>query len=121
MNSQIDEKHGKLHTLNRRVGLFLRAGTILSLLLFLSGLIIFIMSGTPHMVALTPASSIIPGLLLLNPVALVTAGLIVILIMPLVILLTSLAHFITTRETTPVVVCIVLLVMMAASYVLVLK
>ena len=100
MNSQIDEKHEKLHTLNRRVGLFLRAGTIVSLLLFLAGLIIFIVSGTPHMVALTPSSSII---------------------MPLVILITSLAHFIVTRETKPVVVCIVLLVMLAASYVLVLK
>jgi hypothetical protein len=41
--------------------------------------------------------------------------------MPLVILITSLAHFIVTRETKPVVVCIVLLVMLAASYVLVLK
>jgi hypothetical protein len=41
--------------------------------------------------------------------------------MPLVILITALAHFIVTRETRPGVVCIVLLVMLAASYVLVLK
>jgi uncharacterized membrane protein len=121
MDSQINEKHEKLHTLNRRVGLFLRAGTILSLVLFLAGLIIFIVSGTPHMVALTPASSIIHDLMLLNPAALVTAGLIVILVMPLVILITSLAHFIMTRETRPVIVCVVLLVMLAASYVLILK
>jgi uncharacterized membrane protein len=121
MNSRIDEKHEKLHTLNRRVGLFLRAGTIVSLVLFLAGLIIFIVSGTPHMVALTPISSIIHDLLILNPASLVTAGLIIILIMPLVILITALAHFIVTRETRPGVVCIVLLVMLAASYVLVLK
>ena len=121
MNSRIDDKHEKLHTLNRRVGLFLRAGTILSLVLFLAGLIIFIVSGAPHMVALTPASSIIHDLLLLNPAALVTSGLITILLMPPVILITSLAHFITTREIRPVIVCIVLLVMLAASYVSILK
>jgi uncharacterized membrane protein len=121
MISKIDERHKKLHALNRRVALFLRIGTVLSLVLFLAGLVLFLVGGTPHMVGLTPAASLIHDLLMLSPAALITAGLIVIMVMPLVILVTSFVHFIMTRETRPMIVCIVLLVMLAASYALVLK
>ena len=121
MIEKIDERHKKLHALNRRVSVFLRAGTALSLLLLLSGLVMYFVTGTPHAASLIPLPALLSGLLTLSPAALVTAGLVVILAMPPFILLISFAHFIATRETKPVIVCIVLLVMLAASYISVLK
>jgi uncharacterized membrane protein len=121
MECQMDSHHEKLHRANRRISLALRTGTGVSLLLIVSGLILFFLSGAPRTAALTPLTSLAPGLAALNPAAFITAGLIVILLMPAVILVLSLAHFLAERERQPVIVCIVLLVMLAASLILILK
>ncbi|MEI6185907.1 MAG: DUF1634 domain-containing protein [Dehalococcoidia bacterium] len=121
MQCQLDSRHEKLHRLNRRIGLVLRAGIVASLLLIAGGLILFYFSGAPHTAALTPLTTLVPGLMALNPAAFITAGLIVILLMPVAVLIMSLTHFIVARERQPVIVCIVLLVMLAASLILILK
>jgi uncharacterized membrane protein len=121
MVNEIDRRHEKLHGLNQRVGLVLSIGTILSLLLMAAGLVLFIVTGIPQITSLTPTESLIHDLLILSPAALVTLGFFLIMLMPVVILLTSLAHFIITRETKPVIVCIVLILLLSASYILVLK
>jgi uncharacterized membrane protein len=121
MEYQLDSRHEKLHRLNRRLSQALRAGIATSLLLIAGGLILFFFSGAPHTVALTPVKSLAPGLAALNPAAFITSGLIVILLMPVAVLIMSLAHFIAARERRPVIVCIVLLVMLAASLILILK
>jgi uncharacterized membrane protein len=121
MKAELNEQHRKRHELNRRVGTFLRVGIIISLLLLVSGLIMFLVKGGPHMVNLTPAPALITDLLTLSPSAFVTAGLFVILLMPPGILLISFAHFIATRNTRPIIVCIVLLAMLVLSYISVLK
>ena len=121
MEYRIDSRHEKLHSLNRRISLALRAGIAASLLLIASGLILFFFSGAPHTVTLTPVTSLVPGLAALNPAAFITTGLIIILLMPIAVLIMSLTHFLATRERRPVIVCIVLLVMLAASLILILK
>jgi len=121
MECQFDRRHEKLHGLNRRISLTLRAGIVVSLLLVTTGLILFFINGAPHTVELTPVISLAPGLAGLNPAAYITAGLIVILLLPAAMLVLSFAHFIAERERQPVIVCIVLLVMLASSLVLILK
>ena len=119
--SQSDSRHEKLHGINRSISLILRAGIAVSLLLVAGGLILFFTRGTPHTAVLTPLAALAPGLATLDPAALITAGLIVILLLPLAVLAMSLTYFILTREKQPVIVCIVLLVMLASSLILILK
>ncbi|MBN1374690.1 MAG: DUF1634 domain-containing protein [Dehalococcoidia bacterium] len=121
MDSGMNKLPEKLDTLNRRVGLVLRAGTILSLLLMAAGMVLFLITGTAGMTALTPLTSLFPDLLLLSPTALVTLGLYLILLMPAVILFTSLYHFIVKHEKLPVILCLLLIIMLAISYILALK
>ena len=117
----INNPHAKLQSLNKRVSLALRIGIGIGLALVVAGIVISIIVNTPHMSGLTPLLSLIPDLLKLSPAAFVTAGLYIILLLPAVILITSFAHFITTREKQPLIVCVVLVLMLAASYVLLLK
>ncbi|MGA9048585.1 MAG: DUF1634 domain-containing protein [Dehalococcoidia bacterium] len=117
----VDGTPTKLQSLNKRVGLALRIGIGVALVLVLTGIVISVIINTPHMSGLTPLLSLIPDLLKLSPAAFVTTGLIIILLLPAVILITSFAHFIETREKQPLIVCVILVLMMAASYVLLLK
>lgn len=121
MECQLDSQHEKLHGLNRRIGLILRIGIVLSLVLISAGLVMFAVAGASHLAPLTPLSSLLTEIATLNPAALVTAGLDIILLMPVAILLLSLAHFIAIRERQPVITCIALLILLAASFILILK
>lgn len=121
MECPLDSRHEMLHRHNRRISLVLRVGTIASLLLIAAGLVLFFISGAPHTAALTPVISLPAGLAALDPSAFVTAGLVLMLLLPVAILLLSLAHFAAERERKPVIVCIVLLMLLAASLILILK
>ena len=121
MECQFDSHHEKLHGLNRRISLTLRAGIVVSLLLITAGLTLFFISGAPHAAELTPVTSLAPGLAGLDPASFITAGLIIILLLPAAILVLSFAHFIAERERQPMIVCIVLLVMLSSSLILILK
>jgi uncharacterized membrane protein len=121
MECPLDSSHENLHRLNRRIGLALRVGIVISLLLIAGGLILFFFSGAPHTATLTPVTSLAYGLAAFNPSAFITVGLIVILLLPTAILIISLAHFIAEQERQPIIVCIVLLVMLASSLILILK
>ncbi len=121
MECQLDSRHEKLHGLNRRISLALRAGTVFSLLLIAAGLILFFISGAPHTAMLTPIVTLVPGVISLDPSAFITIGLILMLLLPVVILILSLAHFIAEREKQPIIVCIVLIAMLASSLILILK
>jgi len=121
MECQYDSRHEKLHRLNRRISLVLRWGIAVSLVLIVCGLIIFLVSGAPHTSPLLPLPSLINGFASLDPAAFISVGVILILLLPAVMLILSLAYFAAVRERQPVIVCIVLLIMLAASLILVLK
>jgi hypothetical protein len=42
-------------------------------------------------------------------------------LLPIVIIITSLAHFITMRERNPIIVCVILLAMLAVSFIFIVK
>ncbi len=121
MECQYDSRHEKLHRLNRRISQVLRWGIAVSLVLIVCGLIIFPVSGAPHTSPLLPLPSLINGFASLNPAAFITAGVVLILLLPVAMLILSLTYFAAVRERQPVIVCIVLLIMLAASLILVLK
>lgn len=121
MEHRFDTRHEKLHRLNRRISLVLRAGIAVSLILIACGLIIFLVSGAPHTSPMLPLPSLVDGFAALNPAAFITAGVVLILLLPVAMLILSLAYFAAVKERQPVIVCIVLLIMLAASLILVLK
>jgi uncharacterized membrane protein len=117
----VNELKDRFEGLNRRVSLLLQVTISISLILIAGGLVIHLFTGEPLITGLTPVTLLITGFLELDAAAYITAGFIIMLLMPLMILITAFIHFISTRETKPLVVCIVLLLMLAASYVLILK
>ena len=119
MDTQTDRLHYELLKLDRQVGIMLRICIVISIVLILIGLVMFILQGGSISTGLMPISSLHTELVKLNPVAFVTAGIIIILLMPVFIILTSFVHFIVMRERKPILVCIVLLVMLAASFIFV--
>jgi uncharacterized membrane protein len=110
-----------LQLLHSRLGRYLQIMIVFSLLFVVAGLLIVSVKESPHTAALTPIASLGTGIVALDGAAFVTAGLYIILLMPLMILLTSFAHFLSKREKRSVIVCIALIIMLIASYVLILK
>jgi uncharacterized membrane protein len=110
-----------LERLNRLVGRFLQIMILFSLLFVAAGLLIFALKAGTHAAVLTPAAALPAGIAAFDGAAFVTAGLYIILLMPLVILITSFTHFISASDKKPVIVCAVLLAMLVTSYVLILK
>ena len=119
MEVQIDQKHRKLHSLNRAISIILRMMTAVCLLLILTGLVMYIVTGAAHAVEITPLSQLLGGLFSFGPASFITLGLIVMLLMPPAILLASLAYFAAVKDSRPLIVCIVLVILLAASYILV--
>ncbi|MCX6035388.1 MAG: DUF1634 domain-containing protein [Chloroflexi bacterium] len=117
MQSQTDKLHHELQSLDRQVGLMLRICIVLSLLLIIAGLIMFIVQGGQTMTGLTPVSSLPDDIIRLDPAAFITAGLIIILLMPVLIVLTSFAHFIVLKERKAIIVCVILIIMLALSFI----
>ncbi len=121
MECQFDSRHEKLHRLNRRISLVLRWGIAASLVLIVSGLILFFVSRAPHTSPMLPLHLLINGFIALDPAAFITLGVIFILLLPAITLILSLTYFSAVRERQPAIVCIVLLIMLAFSLILVLK
>jgi len=117
MPEQIDKFHYEVQRLNSRVGRTLRVCIAISLLLIIAGLIMFIIQGGEAMTGLTPVSSLPQELMRLNPASFITAGLLLILFMPALIICMSFAHFIALKERRAVIVCLILIIMLALSFI----
>ena len=121
MHTQTDKLHRELQALNRRVSILLRICVVISIVTILAGLIMFNIKGGSPMAGLTPISTLPSEIAQLNPAAFITAGLILILLMPVAIIIASFAHFVATKERNPIIVCSILLIMLAASYIFIVK
>ena len=119
MEVQIDQKHRKLHSLNRLISTILRVMTAVCLLLILTGMVMYIATGAAHAIEITPLSQLLGSVAAFGPAGFITLGLIVMLLMPPAILLASLAYFAAVRDSKPLIVCIILVILLAASYILV--
>ena len=116
-----DSLHIALRALNHRVGILLRAGIIVSLALTAAGIVMYALKGGASSTALTSLSLIPSGLVQLDAAAFITAGLFIILLLPIAIIVFSLVHFIQMRERNPIIVCAILLAMLAASFIFIVK
>lgn len=121
MKERFDPKHLKLHRLNRLISILLRIMTPASLLLIFAGLVIYFVTGERIIVEITPLSILLSSLLSFNPAGFITAGLIIMLLMPPAILIISLAHFAIEKESKPLIVCALLLGILLTTYILALK
>ena len=121
MDKQTDRLHYELLKLDRQVGIMLRICIVISIVLILIGMVMFILQGGSISAGFVPVSLLYAELLKLNPVAFVTTAIIIILLMPVFIILTSFTHFIIMRERKPILICIMLLVMLAASFIFIWK
>ena len=119
MNVVIDNQHEKLHRLNRRIGLTLRIMTAACLILLLAGMVMYLVSGASHPIEITPFSVLFENLLTLSPAGIITAGLIIMLLMPPVVLAMSLAYFIAEKDVKPIIICLALVLMLAISCILI--
>ena len=116
-----DRQHAELRRLNSRVSILLRICTFAGLLLVLAGLILSAVTGIPVDKSLTPLVNLPGRIMALDPAACVTAGIILILLLPAAMVVMSLAHFITMRERNPIIACVILLAMLAASFIIIVK
>ena len=121
MDKQTDRLHHELLKLDRQIGSTLRICIVFSIALILTGMVIFILKGGSILAGLVPLSSLYMELLKLNPGAFVTTAIIIILLMPVFIILTSFTHFIIMHERKPFLICIILLGMLAASFIFIWK
>ena len=117
----IDNHHEKLHRLNRRIGLALRIMTSVCLLLLMTGMIMYLITGISHPIEITPFPTQLNDLLAFSPAGITMAGLLLVLLMPLVILFISFIHFIAEKDIKLITVCIVLILMLVTSCVLILN
>ena len=121
MRVVIDNQHEKLHRLNRHIGLTLRIMTAACLILLLAGMIMYLVTGASHPVEITPFPALLGNLLTFSPSGIITAGLIIMLLMPPVVLAISLAYFIAEKDVKPIIICIFLVLMLAISCILISK
>jgi uncharacterized membrane protein len=126
LNNHMDAAARKPHytgiqKLNRRLGRYLQIMIVFALLFTVAGLLTAAVRASPQTAALTPAIDIVPRILALDGAGFITAGLYIIVFMPLMILGVSLAHFLAWGEKRSIIVCAVLIAMLLASYVLIVK
>jgi uncharacterized membrane protein len=116
-----DRQHAELQKLNSRVSILLRISTFTGLLLVLTGLILSAVTGTPLDKSLTPLFNLPGRIIAVDPAAFVTAGIVLILLLPAAMVVMALAHFITMRERNPIIACAILLAMLAVSFIFIVK
>lgn len=121
MSVIIDKQHENKHRFNRRISLALRIMTNACLLLLMTGMIMYLITGISHPIEITPFPALLNELLAFNPAGITMAGLLLVLLMPLVILFIAFAHFIVEKDVKLIIVCAVLMLMLVTSCVLVLN
>ncbi len=71
--------------------------------------------------AALPLSTLTTELARLNPLALITAGILVVLVLPVVLIIMAFIYYINIRDRRMIIVCSILLIMLVFSFILILK
>jgi uncharacterized membrane protein len=107
----------KQRRLNRQISVALRAGIVAALIIILAGLILVpILHSQSPMAAMT-LSALPAGLAALNPLALITAGILVVLILPVVVIIMAFIYYINIRDRRMIILCSILLAMLIFSFI----
>ena len=111
----------KQRRLNRRISVALRAGVIAAFIIILVGLILIpLLHGQSPMAVMT-LSALPAGLAGLNPLAVVTAGILVVLVLPVVVIIMAFIYYINIRDRRMIIVCSILLAMLIFSFIYALR
>jgi len=117
-HERMSPTHLKNHSLNRTLSSILSFGVAFIMIVIAAGLILYSFKGINEVERLVPLPSLLGKLIELSPSALITTGLVIMLLLPQVVLLVSLIHFIAEGQKKPAVISAVLLTMVIVSAVL---
>ena len=107
----------KQRRLNRQISVALRAGVAIAFVIILAGLILIpvLHSGSP--MAVMTLSALPAGLASLNPLALITAGILVVLVLPVAVIIIASIYYVNIRDRRMIILCGILLAMLIFSFI----
>ncbi len=107
----------KQRRLNRQISVALRIGVAGALVIILAGLVLMPVLHTPSPIAVMTLSALPAGLASLNPLALITAGILVVLILPVAVIMIACAYYVNIRDRRMIILCGILLAMLVFSFI----
>ena len=111
----------KQRRLNRRISVALRAGVIAAFVIILAGLIMVPLLHSQSPMAVMTLSELPTGLAGLNPLALITAGILVVLVLPVAVIIMAFIYYINILDRRMIIVCSILLAMLIFSFIYALR
>jgi uncharacterized membrane protein len=111
----------KQRRLNRQISVVLRAGVIAAFVIILAGLILIPVLHSQSPMATLPLATLPAELVRLNPLALITAGILVVLVLPVIVIIMAFIYYINIRDRRMIIVCSILLAMLIFSFIYALK
>ena len=111
----------KQRRLNRQISVVLRAGVATAFVIILAGLILIPLLHSPSPMDSMPLSALPAELARLNPLALVTAGILMVLVLPVVVIIMAFIYYINIRDRRMIIVCSILLAMFISSFIYALR
>lgn len=107
--------------LNRQISLVLRIGVIAAFVIVLAGLAMVLLFHSQAPMSVMPLSALPAGLASLNPLALITAGILVVLALPVIVIIMAFTYYIKIRDRRMIIVCSILLAMLIVSFICALR
>ena len=107
----------KQRRLNRQISVALRIGVAGALVIILAGLVLMPVLHTPSPLAVMTLSALPAGLAALNPPALITAGILVVLVLPVAVIMIACAYYVNIRDRRMIILCGILLAMLVFSFI----
>jgi uncharacterized membrane protein len=111
----------KQRRLNRQISVVLRAGVIAAFVIILAGLILIPVLHSQSPMAALPLATLPAELVRLSPLALITAGILVVLVLPVIVIIMAFIYYINIRDRRMIIVCSILLAMLIFSFIYALK
>jgi uncharacterized membrane protein len=121
MTDKSDLNCEKQQKLNRQISAVLRAGVIASFVIILAGLVSLALLHSQSPMAVVPLPSLPAELARLNPLAMITAGILLVLVLPVVVIIMAFIYYINIRDRRMIIVCSILLAMLIFSFIYTLK
>ena len=111
----------KQRRLNHQISIVLRAGVITAFVIILAGLILIPLLHSQSPMAVMPLSTLPAELGRLNPLALIMAGILVVLALPVAVIIMAFIYYINIHDRRMIILCSVLLAMLIFSFIYALR
>jgi uncharacterized membrane protein len=117
MNDENTLNREKQRRLNGQISIVLRAGVGTAFVVILAGLILIPLLHSQSPMAVMNLSVLPAELARLNPLALITAGILVTLSLPVVMIIMAFIYYVNIRDRRMIIVSIILLAMLIFSFI----